>query len=200
MTNKVKRKPYSVILFDEVEKAHPDVFNLLLQVLDDGRLTDNQSQTISFTNTVLMLTSNLGSEAIVASKTGEEVRAGVMEAVKGHFRPEFINRLDETLIFNRLRLEDMRPIVEIQLQRLQDLLSERRITLEFEDEVLDLLAAEGHDPMYGARPLKRLIQRRVHDPLSEAIIDGRVTDEQSVAVSLQDDTITITPSDAGVPA
>ncbi len=200
LTNKVKRKPYSVILFDEVEKAHPDVFNLLLQVLDDGRLTDNQSQTISFTNTVLMLTSNLGSEAIVASKTGEEVREGVMEAVKGHFRPEFINRLDETLIFNRLRLEDMRPIVEIQLQRLQDLLSERRITLEFEDEVLDLLAAEGHDPMYGARPLKRLIQRRVHDPLSEAIIDGRVTDEQSVAVSLQDDTITITPSDAGVPA
>lgn len=200
LTNKVKRKPYSVILFDEVEKAHPDVFNLLLQVLDDGRLTDNQSQTVSFANTVLMLTSNLGSEAILASKSAEEVRAGVMEAVKGHFRPEFINRLDEVLIFNRLRLEDMRPIVEIQLKRLEDQLAERKISLNFDPAVLDLLAAEGHDPMYGARPLKRLIQRLVHDPLSEAIIDGRVTDEQSVDVALCDDDITITPSADGVPA
>ncbi|MBL4850470.1 MAG: AAA family ATPase [Planctomycetes bacterium] len=200
LTNKIKRKPYSVILFDEVEKAHPDVFNLLLQVLDDGRLTDNQSHTVSFANTVLILTSNLGSEAIVESKSADDVREAVMEAVKGHFRPEFLNRLDEVLIFNRLRLEDMRPIVEIQLARLGELLKDRRIELNFDPAVLDLLAAEGHDPFYGARPLKRLIQRRILDPLSEAIIDGRVTDDQSVEVALCDDKIIITPSVDGVPA
>ncbi len=200
LTNKVKRRPYSVILFDEVEKAHPDVFNVLLQVLDDGRLTDNQGQTINFANTVLLLTSNLGADAIVDAGDDAEVRENVMVAVRKHFRPEFLNRLDEVVIFKRLGLSIMRPIVELQVRRLEQLLAQKRITLKIDDAVLDLLATEGHDPMYGARPLKRLLQRRLHDPLSEAILEDRFGEDQTVEITLHDDEIRMTVAAEGVTA
>ena len=191
LTNKVKRKPYSVILFDEVEKAHPDVFNLLLQVLDDGRLTDNQGVTVSFANTLIILTSNLGADAI-QDLAGEDEKAyakmkeTVMVPVRKHFRPEFLNRLDEVIIFRRLGKAIMRPIVDIQLGKLKKLLADRRITLDVEEAVLDLLATEGYEPAYGARPLRRLIQRRLQDPLSEAILAGKVNDEDAVKITLKD--------------
>jgi ATP-dependent Clp protease ATP-binding subunit ClpB len=195
LTNAVRRKPYSVILFDEVEKAHGDVWNLLLQVLDDGRLTDGQGRVVNFTNTIIILTSNLGAtDAAAAAEEGatpEQVREVTMRAVRAHFRPEFVNRLDETIIFSRLTPETMRPIVEIQLGRLRRLLDERKIRLVVADEVMVLLATEGYEPAYGARPLKRLIQRRLQDPLSEAILDGRVKDGRTVRVGLKDGEIAI---------
>jgi ATP-dependent Clp protease ATP-binding subunit ClpB len=184
LTNKVKRKPYSVVLFDEVEKAHTDIFNILLQVLDDGRLTDSQGTTVNFANTVVILTSNLGAAAIGNVMDPEQMRDTVMQAVKGHFRPEFINRLDEVCIFRRLDAESMRPIVGIQLGRLQKLLAERQIVLNLDDSVLQMLAEQGYQPEFGARPLKRLIQRLIQDPLSEAILEGKITDKQLVNITL----------------
>ncbi len=189
LTNAVRRKPYSVILFDEVEKAHADVFNLLLQVLDDGRLTDSQGRTVNFTNTVIMLTSNLGADAIAQlgdEATAEQLKQAVMQSVRQYFRPEFVNRLDDTIVFRRLTRAAMRPIVEIQFGRLRRLLQDRRIRLAVADEVMELLASEGYDPVFGARPLKRLIQRRIQDPLSEAILEGRVQDGQTVRISLRE--------------
>src|SRR5688572_3389651 len=184
LTNKVKRKPYSVVLFDEVEKAHSDIFNILLQVLDDGRLTDSQGSTVNFANTVVILTSNLGAAAIGNVTDPTEMRETVMQAVKGHFRPEFINRLDEVCIFSRLNAESMRPIVGIQLGRLQKLLSERQIVLNIDETVLQMLAEQGYQPEFGARPLKRLIQRLIQDPLSEAILEGKIADKQLVNITL----------------
>jgi ATP-dependent Clp protease ATP-binding subunit ClpB len=203
LTNKVRRKPYCVILFDEVEKAHPDVFNLLLQVLDDGRLSDSQGRVVNFTNTIIILTSNLGADALMQLPDGasaEELRAAVMQAVREHFRPEFINRLDETIVFRRLTLEAMRPIVEIQIGRIKKLLRDRQIELRIADDVMALLAREGYDPQYGARPLKRLIQRRLQDPLSEAILEGRVQDKQKVRVFLKDGDLAIEPEVEAAPA
>ncbi|WP_084691868.1 ATP-dependent Clp protease ATP-binding subunit [Desulfobacter vibrioformis] len=190
LTNKVRRKPYSVILFDEVEKAHPDVFNLFLQLLDDGRLTDSQGITVNFTNTIVLLTSNLGSELIQPCETPEEeaqMQQGIMAAVRSHFRPEFINRLDDVLIFNQLTREVMRPIVHIQLKRLQRLLADKEITLTFTDELIDSLADEGFNPMFGARPLKRVIQSRVQDFLADQIIQGEITEESTVHLFLDQD-------------
>jgi ATP-dependent Clp protease ATP-binding subunit ClpB len=186
LTEAIRRRPYQVILFDEVEKAHPDVFNVLLQVLDDGRLTDGQGRTVDFRNTLIVLTSNLGSEILANLDEGKDVasvRREVMEMVRAAFRPEFLNRLDEILIFRRLSRADMQGIVVIQLARLQKLLVDRKITLDIDDKARAWLADAGYDPVYGARPLKRVIQRDLQNPLAELILKGRIIDGESVAVT-----------------
>ena len=185
LTEAVRRRPYQVILFDEIEKAHPDVFNVLLQVLDDGRLTDGQGRTVDFRNTLIIMTSNIGSEFLVALKEDEPAEAArgqVMDLVRSHFRPEFLNRLDEIILFHRLKLENMGAIVDIQLGRLAGLLEDRKIVLDLTDKARDHLATQGYDPAYGARPLKRVIQKLVQDPLAEAILEGRLHDEQTVNI------------------
>ncbi|MDE2578056.1 MAG: ATP-dependent chaperone ClpB [Hyphomicrobiales bacterium] len=186
LTEAVRRRPYQVVLFDEIEKANPDVFNVLLQVLDDGRLTDGQGRTVDFRNTLIIMTSNLGAEYLVNQKDGEDsklVQQEVMGAVRAHFRPEFLNRIDEIILFHRLRREDMGAIVDIQFARLARLLEDRKIALELDDKARAWLADHGYDPAYGARPLKRVIQRAVQDPLAEMILAGDVGDGQSVPVS-----------------
>jgi ATP-dependent Clp protease ATP-binding subunit ClpB len=185
LTEAVRRRPYQVVLFDEIEKAHPDVFNVLLQVLDDGRLTDGQGRTVDFRNTLIIMTSNIGAEFLVALKEDEPAEAArgeVMDMVKTHFRPEFLNRLDEIILFHRLKRENMGAIVDIQLGRLSKLLEDRKITLDMTDKARDLLASEGYDPAYGARPLKRVIQKMVQDPLAEAILEGSIQDGETVKV------------------
>jgi len=182
----VRRRPYQVILFDEIEKAHPDVFNVLLQVLDDGRLTDGQGRTVDFRNTLIIMTSNLGSEYLVNQKEGEDssaVEGQVMDVVRAHFRPEFLNRVDEIILFHRLRREDMGQIVDIQLKRLAKLLADRKITLELDDQAKDWLGNKGYDPAYGARPLKRVIQKYVQDPLAEMVLAGKVRDGETVKIT-----------------
>ncbi|WP_212523065.1 ATP-dependent chaperone ClpB [Actibacterium sp. MT2.3-13A] len=186
LTEAVRRRPYQVVLFDEVEKAHPDVFNVLLQVLDDGVLTDGQGRTVDFKQTLIVLTSNLGSQALSQLPEGADSSAAkrdVMDAVRAHFRPEFLNRLDETIIFDRLSRGDMDGIVEIQIRRLQKRLAGRNITLELDDGARKWLADEGYDPVFGARPLKRVIQRALQDRLAEMILAGDVKDGDTVAVS-----------------
>ncbi len=183
LTEAVRRRPYQVVLFDEVEKAHPDVFNVLLQVLDDGRLTDGQGRTVDFRNVILVMTSNLGSQYIAEQKEGEDielVRPIVMEAVKANFRPEFINRIDEIILFKRLGRAEMDKIVPIQLKRLEKLLASRDIKLELDEDAKEWLANKGYDPIYGARPLKRVIQQEVQDPLAKMILKGDVLDGQAV--------------------
>ncbi|MCI5087263.1 MAG: ATP-dependent chaperone ClpB [Rhodovulum sp.] len=185
LTEAVRRKPYQVILFDEVEKAHPDVFNVLLQVLDDGLLTDGQGRTVDFKQTLIILTSNLGSQALSVLPEGSDpavARRDVMDAVRAHFRPEFLNRLDETVIFDRLSREDMDGIVDIQLARLQKRLAGRKITLTLTEAAEKWLADEGYDPVFGARPLKRVIQRSVQDPLAELILAGDVKDGDEIPI------------------
>ena len=186
LTEAVRRKPYQVVLFDEVEKAHPDVFNVLLQVLDDGVLTDGQGRTVDFKQTLIILTSNLGSQALSQLPEGADAadaKRDVMDAVRAHFRPEFLNRLDETVIFDRLARGDMDGIVDIQLARLAKRLAARKINLELEDGAREWLASEGYDPVFGARPLKRVIQRALQDPLAEMILGGEVLDGATVPVS-----------------
>jgi ATP-dependent Clp protease ATP-binding subunit ClpB len=186
LTEAVRRRPYQVVLFDEVEKAHPDVFNVLLQVLDDGRLTDGQGRTVDFRNTLIVLTSNLGSEFLASLPEGAEVeavRGQVMEVVRASFRPEFLNRLDEILIFRRLSRQDMTGIVEIQLRRLQALLADRKITLDVDASAKTWLAETGYDPVYGARPLKRVIQRELQNPLAEKLLAGEIQDGETVRVA-----------------
>jgi len=189
LTEAVRRRPYQVILFDEVEKAHPDVFNVLLQVLDDGRLTDGQGRTVDFRNTLIVLTSNLGSEALASLPEGADVeraRGAVMAAVRDAFRPEFLNRLDEILLFRRLSRDDMKGIVTIQLERLRKLLADRKITLEVDSAASAWLANAGYDPVYGARPLKRVIQRELQNPLAQQILEGHIPDGSTVHVSAGD--------------
>jgi ATP-dependent Clp protease ATP-binding subunit ClpB len=186
LTEAVRRRPYQVVLFDEIEKAHPDVFNVLLQVLDDGRLTDGQGHTVDFRNTLLVMTSNLGAEFLVHQPEGEDVdavRDQVMAVVRASFRPEFLNRVDEIILFHRLKREEMGKIVDIQMQRLNKLLGERKITLALDKAARDWLAEKGWDPAYGARPLKRVIQKSVQDPLAEMLLSGTVKDEEKVAIS-----------------
>lgn len=186
LTEAVRRRPYQVILFDEIEKAHPDVFNVLLQVLDDGRLTDGQGRTVDFKNTLIILTSNLGSEYLANQKEGEDVEAvrnEVMGVVRSAFRPEFLNRLDEIVLFHRLKRSEMGAIVDIQLKRLETLLEDRKVTLTLDDSARAWLADKGYDPVYGARPLKRVIQRQLQDPLAERILAGHVRDGDTVAVT-----------------
>jgi ATP-dependent Clp protease ATP-binding subunit ClpB len=193
LTEAVRRRPYQVILFDEVEKAHPDVFNVLLQVLDDGRLTDGQGRTVDFKNTLIVLTSNLGSD-ILASQVETDtskVRDQVMEVVRHAFRPEFLNRLDEILLFHRLTREDMKGIVEIQLKRLAKMLEERHITLEVDDAAKTWLGNAGYDPVYGARPLKRVIQRNLQNPLATLLLEGKIAEGDTVPVTVRQGQLSI---------
>ena len=183
LTEAVRRRPYQVILFDEVEKAHPDVFNVLLQVLDDGRLTDGQGRTVDFRNTVIILTSNLGTEFLGLEGDQTQARAQVMQAVRGHFRPEFLNRLDEIILFHRLTRSNMDKIVDIQISRLDKLLADRKIAVELDEKARQWLGNAGYDPVYGARPLKRVIQRRLQDPLAQLILEGAIAEGATVQVS-----------------
>jgi ATP-dependent Clp protease ATP-binding subunit ClpB len=187
LTEAVRRRPYQVVLFDEIEKAHPDVFNVLLQVLDDGRLTDGQGRTVDFKNTLLIMTSNLGSDYLVNQPEGQDtdlVREDVMAVVKGHFRPEFLNRVDEIILFHRLKRDHMGEIVKVQAARLARLLEDRKITLDLSSDAIAWLADKGYDPAYGARPLKRVIQKAVQDPLAEMILSGKVKDGSIVPVTV----------------
>ncbi len=186
LTEAVRRRPYQVVLFDEVEKAHPDVFNVLLQVLDDGMLTDGQGRTVNFKQTLIILTSNLGAQALSQLPEGADASAAkrdVMDAVRAHFRPEFLNRLDETIIFDRLARSDMDGIVNIQLGLLTKRLAARKISLTLDDDAKTWLANEGYDPVFGARPLKRVIQRALQNPLAELILSGEVKDGDIIPVS-----------------
>jgi ATP-dependent Clp protease ATP-binding subunit ClpB len=197
LTEAVRRRPYQVILFDEIEKAHPDVFNILLQVLDDGRLTDGQGHKVDFSNTLIVLTSNLGSEFLAALPEGskaEEAREQVMEVVRGAFRPEFLNRIDEIILFNRLGRDDMTGIVDIQLKRLEKLLAGREIEVDITDGAKAWLAEAGYDPVYGARPLRRLIQRKVQDPMATLILEGRLSDKGKAVVDRGEDGLVIAPA------
>ncbi len=186
LTEAVRRRPYQVVLFDEIEKAHPDVFNILLQVLDDGRLTDGQGRTVDFKNTLIIMTSNLGAEFLVMQQEGEDstaVQHEVMQVVRSHFRPEFLNRVDEIILFHRLRREDMGAIVDIQFGRLAKLLADRKITLAPDAKAREWLAAKGYDPAYGARPLKRVMQKELQDALAERLLAGDIQDDSTVAIS-----------------
>jgi ATP-dependent Clp protease ATP-binding subunit ClpB len=194
LTEAVRRRPYQVILFDEVEKAHPDVFNILLQVLDDGRLTDGQGRTVDFTNTLIILTSNLGSQFLTSlgeDQPVSEVEPQVMEIVRAHFRPEFLNRLDEIILFHRLGANHMGPIVDIQVARIQKLLRDRKIALSLTDAARAWLGRVGYDPVYGARPLKRAVQRYLQDPLAEMILQGEVPDGSLLNVDEGDGKLTL---------
>jgi ATP-dependent Clp protease ATP-binding subunit ClpB len=186
LTEAVRRRPYQVILFDEIEKAHPDVFNVLLQVLDDGRLTDGQGHTVDFRNTLIVMTSNLGADFLVNQPDGEDtdaVRDQVMGVVRAAFRPEFLNRVDEIILFHRLKKSEIGRIVDIQMTRLQKLLDDRKIIIKLEPSARDWLAEKGWDPAYGARPLKRVIQKSVQDPLAEMILAGTIKDGEKVTIS-----------------
>ncbi|HYZ45921.1 MAG TPA: ATP-dependent chaperone ClpB, partial [Xanthobacteraceae bacterium] len=186
LTEAVRRRPYQVVLFDEIEKAHPDVFNVLLQVLDDGRLTDGQGHTVDFRNTLIVMTSNLGSEYLANQPEGQDtdaVRDQVMAVVRANFRPEFLNRIDEIILFHRLKRSDMTKIVDIQMARLGKLLEDRKISVVLDPSARDWLAEKGYDPTYGARPLKRVIQKSVQDPLAEMILSGRIKDGEKVVIS-----------------
>ncbi|QAY94599.1 ATP-dependent chaperone ClpB [Methylovirgula ligni] len=185
LTEAVRRRPYQVVLFDEIEKAHPDVFNVLLQVLDDGRLTDGQGRTVDFRNVLIIMTSNLGAELLVMQPEGHDtatIRDEVMQIVRAHFRPEFLNRIDEIIMFHRLRRDDMATIVDIQIGRLSRLLEDRKITLEMAETAREWLAEKGYDPAYGARPLKRVIQKALQDPLAEKILGGHIHDGELVKI------------------
>ncbi len=200
LTEAVRRRPYQVILFDEIEKAHPDVFNTLLQVLDDGRLTDGQGRTVNFNNTVIIMTSNLGAHALAEDKSEGEIsgpaRDAVMEAIRAHFRPEFLNRVDEIVFFRRLGRTEIDRIVGVQLKRLDKILADRRITISLTDEAMHWLAERGYDPVYGARPLKRAIQKELQDPLARLLLEGRIKDGDDVKVTVDGSTLSLN----GVPA
>ena len=190
LSEAVRRKPYSVVLFDEVEKAHPDVFNILLQVLDDGRLTDSQGRVIDFKNTVIIMTSNLGSAAIRELGTGADnasVKAAVMEAVSEHFRPEFINRIDELVVFHALGQAQIRGIADIQLDRLRSRLKEREIGLVLDDRAFEQLVSIGYDPVFGARPLKRAIQTEIENPLAQRLLAGEFVAGDLISVRGSED-------------
>jgi len=194
LTESVRRRPYQVILFDEVEKAHADVFNVLLQVLDDGRLTDGQGRTVDFRNTLIIMTSNLGSEylaGLAETDDVEKARPAVMEVVRHHFRPEFLNRIDEIILFKRLGRGEMDSIVRIQLQRVEKLLADRRMTLGLDDGALHWLAERGYDPVYGARPLKRVIQKELVDPIARKLLAGELEDGQIIDVHAGQDALQI---------
>ena len=195
LTEAVRRRPYSVILLDEVEKAHPEVFDVLLQVLDDGRLTDGQGRTVDFRNTILILTSNLGSNFLIDPVTGEdEKKDQVLQVVRASFKPEFLNRLDDLVVFSALNREELGRIAALQIGRLAKRLAERRLTLEISDEALTWLADNGNDPAYGARPLRRLVQTAIGDRLAKEILAGEVKDGDTVRVDAFGDGLIVGPS------
>ena len=190
----MRRRPYQVVLFDEVEKAHPDLFNVLLQVLDDGRLTDGQGRTVDFKNTVIIMTSNLGADALASGDEGELTPAqteAVMNAIRGHFRPEFINRIDETVFFKRLGRSQIDHIVDIQMARLDQLLAERKLSVTLTKAARSWLADRGYDPVYGARPLKRVIQKELQDPLARLLLEGRIHDGSEIKVDVEGGSLSI---------
>jgi ATP-dependent Clp protease ATP-binding subunit ClpB len=195
LTEAVRRRPYAVILFDEVEKAHPDVFNVMLQILDDGRVTDGQGRTVDFTNAVLILTSNIGSQSILDlggdDNQHQEMESRVNEALRSHFRPEFLNRIDDTIIFHSLRRDELRLIVAIQVERLRQRLSQRKLDLNISEEATDWLANAGYDPVYGARPLKRAIQRELETPIAKAILSGRYEEGSTAQVAVKEEQLSI---------
>jgi ATP-dependent Clp protease ATP-binding subunit ClpB len=194
LTESVRRRPYQVVLFDEVEKAHPDVFNVLLQVLDDGRLTDGQGRTVDFRNTLIVMTSNLGGEFLAHQGEGDEVEAvrpQVMAVVRNHFRPEFLNRIDEIILFQRLTRANMDAIVKVQLQRVEKLLADRRMSIAVDAGALHWLGERGYDPVYGARPLKRVIQKELVDPIARKLLSGEFADGAVIEVSAQGDGLVI---------
>ena len=187
MTEAIRRRPYQVILFDEIEKAHPDVFNILLQVLDDGRLTDGQGRTVDFRNTLIIMTSNIGSQHLLKLGDGDNInaaRVGVMAEVNAHFRPEFLNRLDELLLFERLKAEHMGAIVDIQLARLQGWLKDKQISVTLTDAARTWIGEQGYDPSYGARPLKRVLQKHVQDSLAREILAGHIDDGETLVADV----------------
>lgn len=186
LSEHVRRKPYSVVLFDEVEKAHPDVFNVLLQVLDDGRITDGQGRTVDFRNTVLIMTSNIGSQFIIGEENAEQREAKVNEALRGHFRPEFLNRIDEIVIFDRLGREELGGIVALQLDRVKARLAKKGLDLQLSDEAIEFIGNKGYDPVYGARPLKRAIQTELLDPLSLAVLEGKFSEGDEIKITVKD--------------
>jgi ATP-dependent Clp protease ATP-binding subunit ClpB len=191
LTEAVRRRPYSVVLLDEIEKAHRDVFNVLLQVLDDGRLTDGQGRTVDFTNTIIVMTSNIGSQAIqqISVEGGDEdqIRDAVKEVLQTHFLPEFLNRIDETIIFHPLGRKEVRKIVEIQLEHLKKQLEATGLNFEISDKAIDAIANQGYDPVYGARPLKRVIQQKVQNPLATEILKGQFEEGSVVRIDFRDD-------------
>src|SRR5262249_36637578 len=194
LTESVRRRPYQVVLFDEVEKAHPDVFNVLLQGLEDGRLTDGQGRTVDFRNALIIMTSNLGSEYLANLAEADDVetaRPAVMDVVRRHFRPEFLNRLDEIILFKRLGRAEMDNIVRIQLKRVEKLLADRRMTLSLDDGAMHWLAERGYDPVYGARPLKRVIQKELVDPIARKLLAGDLEDGQVIEVGSSGDGLAI---------
>ena len=198
LTEAIRRRPYSVVLLDEIEKAHRDVFNVLLQVLDDGRLTDGQGRTVDFRNTVIIMTSNLGSQEIAElAETGDEarIRYAVTEVLKAEFLPEFLNRIDETIVFHPLGMDELTKIVEIQLRRLQGQLAEAGLTIQIRDDAKRQLAAEGFDPVYGARPLRRVIQQRITNPLATALLEGHAKEGGVVEVGWNGTDFTFTPAE-----
>ena len=186
LTEAVRRRPYSVVLFDEIEKAHPDVFNVLLQVLDDGRITDGQGRTVDFTNTVLIMTSNIGSHFILNEQDATARNEKALNALRGHFRPEFLNRVDDIIIFDRLQADDLKHIIRIQLQRVSKRLAARGLKMELSDAAAELVATHGYDPVYGARPLKRAIQHDLLDPLSMAILAGQYPEGSTIRIDARD--------------
>jgi ATP-dependent Clp protease ATP-binding subunit ClpB len=189
LTEAVRRRPYSVVLFDEIEKAHPEVFNILLQILDDGRLTDSQGRTVDFRNTVIIMTSNLGGQAILeraGTTVWEEVEVLVNAELRRHFRPEFLNRVDDIIVFRPLGADQLERIVELQLRRVEQLLAERKITLRVTDAAKRAIAEEGYDPAFGARPLKRAIQRMVQNPLAMLLLEGRFNDGDTIVVDREE--------------
>jgi len=191
LTEAIRRRPYSVILFDEIEKAHPDVFNILLQILDDGRLTDSQGRTVDFRNTVLIMTSNIGSQYLIEAGTGqvqwEQAETKVMELLRQAFKPEFLNRVDDIIIFRPLTHEDIAQIVDIQVKRVEKLLADRKLTIDVTPAAKQLLVAEGYDPVYGARPLKRAIQRLLQNPLAVSVLEGQYAEGDRVRVDRSKD-------------
>ena len=201
LTEAVRRRPYCVVLFDEIEKAHPDVFNVLLQLLDDGRLTDGQGRTVDFRNTIVIMTSNIGSQRILEYQGGlagedyEKMKEAVLNELRQHFRPEFLNRVDEIVVFHALDPEHLKRIVDIQLNHLRKRLEERHIHLELTDQAREHLVTAGYEAAYGARPLKRTLQREVETELARRILRGEVRDGQNVLVDARDGTLTFTPKD-----
>jgi ATP-dependent Clp protease ATP-binding subunit ClpB len=194
----VRRHPYSVVLFDEVEKAHPDVFNILLQVLDDGRITDSQGRLVDCKNTVIIMTSNIGSDRILevskdlssdldGDSRYDEMRDKVLDVLRNHFRPEFLNRIDETVIFHALRRNEIRSIAALQIKRIENRLSDRKISLKLSEEAKDYIAAVGYDPSYGARPLKRAIQREIENPIANKILEGTFAEGHQISITVEDD-------------
>jgi ATP-dependent Clp protease ATP-binding subunit ClpB len=204
LTEAVRRKPYAVVLFDEIEKAHPDVFNVLLQVLDDGRVTDSQGRTVDFKNTIIIMTSNLGSRFLLEGVTGdaipESVRESVMAEVRRSFRPEFLNRIDETILFKPLTLEEITKIVDLLITDLNKRLADRRVSVELDEKAKDWAAEKGYDPVFGARPLRRFLQRQIETKLARAMVTGDVHPGQRVVFKLQNDDLAMTVQNVEGPA